>query len=136
MYEYATKNNILILAHTWQTEPENDPALFEEILKEYPTLKLLIGHMGGTYKGCLSSLALAKKYPNVYLDINGSIYSEIWIENLIKCAPIDKFIFSTDQVFNDPRIVLGRVLLSDISEKDKQKILHSNFLHMTGRKHL
>lgn len=132
LYKFAVDNDILILCHTWQTEAENDPADFAKVLKRYPTLKLLIGHMGGTKKGCYSSLALANEYPNVYLDINGSLYSEIWIEELVKKAPLHKFIFSTDQTFNDPRIVLGRVLLSELSDDEKRKILYYNFSQIMG----
>jgi predicted TIM-barrel fold metal-dependent hydrolase len=134
LYEFSVKNNLVILCHTWETEPVNDPALFENVLQDFPTLRLLIGHMGGTYRGCMSSIALANKYPNVYLDINGSLYSEIWIEKLIRTAPVNKFVFSTDQVFNDPRIIVGRVLLSNIDEEVKQRILCSNFEELTGRK--
>lgn len=134
LYKYASSNNILILSHTWETEPMNNPLLFFEVLKKYPGLKLLIGHMGGTYQGCMSSIELANKYPNVYLDLNGSIYSGIWIEELIKYAPINKYIFSTDQTFNDPRITLGRVLLSDLDDEAKRRILYYNFEHLVGRR--
>ncbi len=132
LYEYAVKHDILILCHTWQTEPENDPANFAMVLKRFPTLKLLLGHMGGTRKGCYSSIALANEYPNVYLDINGSLYSEIWIEELVKKAPLEKFIFSTDQTFNDPRIIMGRVLLSDLADDQKRSILYYNFAKVMG----
>lgn len=134
LYEYAAKNDILILSHTWETEPMNNPILFNAVLEKYPFMKLLIGHMGGTYSGCMSSIALANKYPNVYLDLNGSIYSEIWIEELIRLASADKFIFSTDQTFNDPRITLGRVLLCDLDDEIKRNILCFNFENLIGRK--
>jgi len=74
-----------------------------------------------------------KKYKNVYLDINGSLYSQIWIEELAKLAPQEKLVFSTDQVFNDPRIVVGRVLLSDLDDALKRRILCENFEAAIGR---
>lgn len=132
LYEYCAQNDILILCHTWQTEPANDPADFAPVLARHPKLKLLLGHMGGTKTGCYASIALANQYENVYLDINGSLYSEIWIEELVKKAPLEKFIFSTDQVFNDPRIITGRVLLSDLPDEAKRKILYDNFARVMG----
>jgi len=136
LWPYLEANGILVLCHTWQTEPENDPAQFAPILARYPKLKLLLGHMGGTRKGVLTSCMLAARYENVYLDINGSLYSETWLEELARHAGIDKLIFSTDQVFNDPRIIVGRVVLSDLSDVDKRKILYYNFENMMGRKYI
>ena len=81
----------------------------------------------------MDSIGLANQYKNVYLDINGSLYSQIWLEELVSLASIEKFIFSTDQVFNDPRIILGRVLLSDIKDTDKKAILCRNFEEVLGR---
>ena len=133
LFEYCNESDILILCHTWETERENNPASFSRVLKKYPALKLLLGHMGGTYRGCMDSIVLANQYQNVYLDINGSLYSQIWLEELVRLAPIEKYIFSTDQVFNDPRIILGRVLLSDISDNEKMAILCSNFEKIFGR---
>ena len=104
----------------------NSLFLYHEIGR-FPKLKLLLGHMGGTYQGCMSSIELAKQYENVYLDINGSLYSQIWIEELAKFAPHEKLIFSTDQAFNDPRIIVGRVLLSDLDDALKRRILCENF---------
>lgn len=135
LFAYAEKENILILCHTWDTEANNRPASFARILQRHPKLKLLIGHMGGTHAGCLDSLRLAREYENVYCDINGSLYSEFWLEELVKLAPEDKFIFSTDQTFNDPRTMLGRVLLSALPDALKRKILCENIEKATG-KHL
>ncbi len=134
LYDFAAEKAIPVLCHTWATEPENDPALFWPVLRRYPKLKLILGHMGGTYTGCMTSLALSRAYKNVYCDINGSLYSKIWLEELVKRAPFEKFIFSTDQVFNDPRIVLGRVLLSGLSDTQKQKLLCDNFEALMERK--
>jgi predicted TIM-barrel fold metal-dependent hydrolase len=133
LYAYCKERGILILCHTWETEKENNPILFEPVLRRFPKLKLLLGHMGGTIRGCMDSIALAKRYENVYLDINGSIYTQIWIEELAKFAPAEKLIFSTDQMFNDPRIVVGRVLLSDLDDALKRRILCENFETALGR---
>ena len=133
LYDYCEKRGILILCHTWETEKENNPASFFRVLKRFPKLKLLLGHMGGTYTGCMSAIELSKRFDHVFLDINGSLYSQIWIEELANLAPHEKLIFSTDQVFNDPRIIVGRVLLSDLDDALKRKILCENFEAAIGR---
>ena len=134
LFEYAEKNGILILCHTWDTEPNNRPASFSRVLERHPQLRLLVGHMGGTHAGCMDTLRLAREYENVYCDINGSLYSELWIEELVKMAPEGKFVFSTDQTFNDPRALLGRVLLSGLPDALKRKILCVNMENAVGRR--
>lgn len=133
LYAYCVEHDILVACHTWQTEPANDPKDFGPVMARFPQLKLQLCHMGGTYRGCMDSLELANKYPNVYLDINGSLYSQIWLEELVKCAPFEQFVFGTDQTFNDPRIMVGRVLMSDLTDGQKQQILCDNFERVIGR---
>ena len=133
LYEYCIEKNILVACHTWETEPANNPADFEPVLERYPELHLQLCHMGGTYRGCMDSLRLANRFDHVYLDINGSLYSRIWLEELVQCAPLERFVFGTDQTFNDPRIMVGRVLVSDLDDGWKRRILCENFEQLLGR---
>ena len=134
LYEYCVEKDILVACHTWQTEAMDNPADFEPVLEHYPDLKLQLCHMGGTYQGCMDSMRLANKFKYVYLDINGSLFSRIWLEDLVKDAPFDHFVFGTDQTFNDPMIMVGRVLLSDLTDVQKQMLLCDNFEKAIGRK--
>ena len=134
LYEYCIAHDILVACHTWQTEPANDPADFEPVLERYPELKLQLCHMGGTYQGVMDSLRLANRFPKVYLDINGSLYTQIWLEDLVGQAPLERFVFGTDQTFNDPRIMVGRVLCSDLDDGVKRIILSENFERAIGRR--
>ena len=134
LFDYAERTQTLVMCHTWDTEGWNRPAGFQRVLEQHPKLKLVLAHMGGTHAGCMDSLRLAREYENVYCDINGSLYSQIWIEELVKMAPEHKFIFSTDQTFNDPRTMLGRVLLSELPDDLKRKILCENMERAVGKK--
>ncbi len=133
LYEYCAARGILVACHTWETEPANNPADFAPVLERFPELKLQLCHMGGTYRGCLDSLRLANRFPNVYLDFNGSLYSRIWLEELVRQAPLERFVFGTDQTFNDPRIMVGRVLLSDLEDREKEQLLCVNFERLLER---
>ena len=133
LYEYCLEHRLLVACHTWETEPANNPADFEPVLERYPELRLQLCHMGGTYQGCMDSLRLANRFPNVYLDINGSLYTQIWLEDLVEQAPFERFVFGTDQTFNDPRIMVGRVLLSDLDDGRKRALLCDNFEAVLGR---
>ncbi len=133
LYEYCINNDILVACHTWETEPANNPADYGPVLERFPELKLQLCHMGGTYRGVMDSLALANRFPNVYLDFNGSLYSQIWMEDLVEQAPIERFVFGSDQTFNDPRIMLGRVLCSDLDDGVMRMLLCENFERIIGR---
>ena len=134
LYEYCIENDILVACHTWETEPANNPKDYFPVMARFPELKLQLCHMGGTYRGCLDSIELANKYKNVYLDFNGSLYTQIWFEELLKEAPLEKWVFGSDQTFNDPRIMVGRVLMAEIEDDAKQQILCDNFERIIGRK--
>lgn len=133
LWEYAQAKRFPVLSHTWKTEPQNDPALFGPILKRWPQLKLLIGHSGGTRDGYLSCYELVRSYPNVYMDINGFLYSDTWLERMAEEISTDRLVFGTDQMFNDPRVTLGRVALADLKDDIKKKILTQNFLDMLNK---
>ena len=132
--DYAAANGIVVTCHTWDTEPMNRPVSFERYLAKHPEMKIILAHMGGVKRGCLDSLRMAREYKNVYCDINGSLYSELWMEEIVKMAPEHKFIFGTDQTFNDTRPVLGRVLLSSIPDRVKEMILCENIENVVNKK--
>ena len=134
LYEIAVRENLLVSCHTWDTEPANRPCDFEPVLERYPELRLQLCHIGGTYRGVMDSVRLANRFPNVYLDFNGTLYSSIWLEELVRLAPLERFVFGTDQTFNDPRIMVGRVLLADLDDELKRMILCDNFERIIGRK--
>lgn len=134
LYAHCVKNDLMVACHTWQTERANNPADYEQALERFPELKLVLCHIGGTYQGCKDSLRLANRFPHVYLDFNGTLYSQIWMEELIKEAPLERFVFGTDQTFNDPRIMVGKVLLSDLADEQKRQILCDNFERIIGKR--
>lgn len=133
LYEYAEKRRIAVTSHTWDGEANNTPADYFAIMEKFPRLAMIMGHMGGTRKGIIDSCELAARYPYVYLDINGSLYSETWLECLVEEAVFERLIFGTDQAFNDPRIVVGRVLLAKIPDRQKRDILHYNYQRLKDR---
>ena len=53
---------------------------------------------------------------------------------MVKEAPIERFVFGTDQTFNDPRIMVGRVLCSDLDDGVKRLILSENYERAIGRR--
>jgi predicted TIM-barrel fold metal-dependent hydrolase len=140
IWEYASKNNVVLLTHSWAISPVNpnqiysQVKLFERYLKKYPDVKLILGHSGGLEQGIRKAVELARIYPNVYLDISGDILFFGLIEFLVENAGADKVLFGSDLTMLDPRINLSRVLMAKIDLETKRKILGLNACRLFGQK--
>lgn len=112
IYEYCEKNNIPIM---WHVNPYYYQAEFENVLKNYPGLKVVCPHF------CLSSINeerfryLMDSYPNLYTDISFG-YDPYAVDGFKRISKNpekymaifsdyqDRFLFGTDNVItNHPR---------------------------------
>lgn len=72
IFEKASKLGIPAVIHsgmTWEADAMmkySHPRLLEDVAHDFPKLNLVIAHMGWPW--VLDSVALALKYPNIYLD--------------------------------------------------------------------
>ena len=76
---------------------------------------------------------VAKKYPNVYLQLTFTSVPEGLIEYLCRDGLADKTLYGTDAPMRDPRPQLGWVAFADISTEDKKKILGGNMRKIADR---
>lgn len=132
IWKYASKNNIVLLTHSWSISPTNpnqiysQVRLFEKYIKRYPKVRLILGHSGGLEEGIRKAVEVVKIYPNIYLDIAGDILYFGLIEFLVENVGGDKILFGSDLTMLDPRINLSRVLMAKIDLEDKRKIFGLN----------
>jgi predicted TIM-barrel fold metal-dependent hydrolase len=72
IFEKASKLSIPVIVHegmTWEADAMmkfSHPSLLEDVAHDFPKLNLVIAHMGWPWVP--DSVALALKYPNIYLD--------------------------------------------------------------------
>ncbi len=113
-----------------------DPLLIEEVLINYPKLKIYLMHSGGIFYE--RSLALMGMYPQVYCGLGALL----WIENkpsswyaeefLIKAKKgnlIDRVMFGSDAMYWPHNIELSIQKLNSfdfLDEEDKRKIFYEN----------
>jgi len=133
IYAWCCDHNVLLASHTWKSKDAGPEHLFG-IMERFPSLSFQMCHMGGMKEAYLVALEVANRYPRILLDINGSAFSGTWLEEVVKMAPLEQFVFSTDVAFNEPAIQVGRVLLSSLSDEVKQKILCDNMEAYLGRR--
>ena len=70
---------------------------------------------------------LIKKYENAYCDIcMGSPRGNL-LEHLVEYGDDNKILYGSDTPLTDPGTAFGRVILSNIPDSSKEKILGLNF---------
>ncbi len=74
------------------------PLLLDEVAREFPDLRIIIGHMG--YPWIEETLVLLSKHPNVYADIAG-LHRRQWLTynallSAFEYGVIDKLLFGSD----------------------------------------
>ncbi|NUQ61432.1 MAG: amidohydrolase [Pirellulales bacterium] len=136
IWRLAAERNLPMLTHSWDISDDNPsqkfsfPTRFERYISVYPEVKLILGHAGGRYGGHVAAADLARRYPNVFLDIAGDCYVRGLLEYLAENAGEDKVLFGSDLTWIDPRTQLGMVLDAEIPVGVKEKILRLNALRI------
>ena len=128
-YEAAVRHKVPLLSHTWGDGPEAllcDPAMFAGLAETYPSVPFFLGHSGGILPGYRSAIEVARRYPNVYLELCGSFQTMGLVEYLVDEVGPDKILFGSDVLFLALPAELGRVVYAKISTEDKRKILGLN----------
>ncbi|MEN6534809.1 MAG: amidohydrolase family protein [Bryobacteraceae bacterium] len=135
IWDYATEHRLPILSHTWSetynpVQKLSQPMLFEKYIASYPRVAFVMGHCGGPGAGRGQAIHLAQKYPNVYLDIAGDIFSLGLVPELVQAVGAHKVLFGSDMPWIDPRARLGAVLLANLDDTAKTQILGQNAMHV------
>jgi len=118
-FELANKLGLPVLFHAWMTY-EIDRAA--DVAKNYPNLKVILGHSGLTYAR-ENAVAACKKYENIYCDTAISAAHDGSIEWLVDQIGVDRVVYGSDMTFFDCVHTLGKIALAKLSDDDKEKIL-------------
>lgn len=127
--DFAEEIGCPVLSHTW----DNDPPLkeVEEVVKSRTNLKLVMAHQGGGNADATDEyVKLMQAYPNLFMEICGSLYNQYSMEDLVGLAGEDRVIYGSDLINLDPRYDFGRVVLSSLDDKVKRKILAENYMKL------
>lgn len=124
MLRFAEENRLIVLSHTWGVLPHNSTREVAHILERHPDLYFIIGHSAPGE--CREAIALAKKYPHVYLDLCDIHRHSGIIDAMAEGAGTDKILFGTDLPWYDPNYCIGSVLCANITDEDREKIFFRN----------
>ena len=137
-WRFAADRDLAILTHSWSVSDYNPvqrystPRRFEQWVRRFPKVRFVLGHAGGRGSGRHEAVRMANEYPNVYLDFAGDVFCYRLIETLVESVPPEKILFGSDFPWIDPRANLSRVLLADVEERIKRKILVDNAAGVYG----
>lgn len=88
-----------------------------------------MGHGHGVYID--AALKMARKYPNIWLEMSGMPMPSK-IREAYETVGHDRIMFGTDTPFHDPSVELQKVLVSGVDEEGIQKILYDNAAAFSG----
>ncbi len=135
VWEYADRRRLPVLLHTWD-DRYNSPVMLEDIAREHPSAKFILGHSGGGTTGRLEAEALAGACPNVYLEFCGSFTTPRPFEESLKLVGGDRVIFGSDTHCHDQAWELGRYLSMPLPDEELLPGLGANIIRILAESDL
>ena len=127
MWDFADRASAVVLSHTWESDPTCGPLLFEDLARQYPGARIILGHSGVTRKGYEEALQVARKCDNVFLDITGSQSHDGILERCAAEVGSERILFGSDLPFLEAAMAIGRVAFARLPDNQKEAILGLNF---------
>ena len=130
VYAFAQERSLAILNHDWQS-----PERLSKLAETYPDVRFVQAHNAGNWDGKREDpyFDLARDHEHIYVDICASPIFYDALEKLVEYIGAEKILFGSDAPFLNLAFEVGKVVLSDLSEKEKQLIFADNFIRMIGQ---
>ncbi|MGI6209218.1 MAG: amidohydrolase family protein [Anaerolineae bacterium] len=131
-FRYANEHGMPLLSHTWGHSPECGPQEVRKVAEQYPNLPILMGH--SCFGQFEEAIALAREFPNVYLELTAAYRVSGVIEKMVAEAGSEKVLFGSDLPWFDQHYGIGCVIFSHITDQDRRNILRDNAIRVFGLK--
>jgi len=128
-FKYANEHRLFALLHPSSGFDNEVPNLCER----YPEMSFLLAHTGGSFASARRHISLAKKCPNVFLEITLTPVTLGVIEFMVGEIGAERVLFGTDAPMRDPRPQFGWVTYAEIPEEAKRLILGGNMQAILAR---
>lgn len=123
-YEFADKKGLPVLIHTWSSAEVN---MAVKVAKRYKNLKIILAHCLFTdYSAKISAIEALKENDNIYADTTLSTTYDGALEWVVDRIGTEKILYGSDMAFFDSRQEIGRIVLSKLTDSQKEKILGLN----------
>jgi uncharacterized protein len=102
---------------------------YEKPIRDFPNCTFVLGHAGALQNE--EALELARRYPNVYLEISGQSVERI--KRMMERGPVDRMVFGTDWPWYHQAIGLAKVYMAtEGNERARRAILFDNAARLLG----
>lgn len=131
--EKARKAGLPVCIHSGHP-PYSLPWQIGLLAERHPDVQIMMIHMGhghGVYID--AALKMARKFPNIYLEMSGMPMPSK-IREAYETVGKNRIMFGTDTPFHDPSVELQKVLVSGVDEEGIRRILHDNAVAFFGLK--
>jgi uncharacterized protein len=119
MWRYAAEHRVPVLFHTYFGGDRHE--VMERLAAEYETATFLVGHCAVDL-GLEKSVAMARRRPNMILDITGPQRQNGIVEYLVGSLGADRILYGSDMPFIDLGTMVGAVLHAHISEAEREQL--------------
>ena len=123
--EKAAKHNVPVCIHSGHP-PYSLPWQIGLLAERHPDVKIMMIHMGhghGVYID--AALKMARRYPNIYLEMSGMPMPSK-IREACETVGSDRIMFGTDAPFHHPTVEMQKVFACGLDEEAQQEIFYDN----------
>jgi uncharacterized protein len=133
--ERIAELGVPVLQHAWYKTVggfpgESTPADVAELARRHPGLLIQMAHLGGAGPRGVADIAA---YPNVVVDTSGGDPVLGEVDHAVTELGAERVLFGSDAPIRDPATALAKVLGADLSEVDRQLVLHDNAARLYRR---
>lgn len=122
-WEVAEKYHMFVLLH----QPhENFKKSVLSLATRYKNISWLIAHSASSFESARSTVDIAKKRKNVYLEITYTSVPLGTIEYIVNQIGEKRLLFGTDQPMRDPIPQFGWLMYSRLTDSQKEYVLGKN----------
>ncbi|MBF8248066.1 MAG: hypothetical protein HW374_866 [Bacteroidetes bacterium] len=128
-FEYGNRIHAYALIHP-------SPNVVKEagdIARKYKNISFILAHSGASFADARLAIEVAKKYPNVFLEITLTTVTYRVIEFMVKHVGANRVLFGTDQPMRDPIPQFGWMAYSHCSYEEKKKMFGLNMQKILKR---
>jgi predicted TIM-barrel fold metal-dependent hydrolase len=118
-----------LLLHTYSSSLES-PWNAVPVAKLFPGVPIILAHMGGD--AWVEGIRAAKESPNLYVDMCASWADADKVADAVKELGPERVLFGSDFTLFDPAHTLGMIEDADLSDDDRELILHGNAERLFG----
>ena len=132
--EAALEYNAPVLIHSYLRREEilpeeSKPDHIVALARRYPDLPIIMAHMALRWQEGADAVA---ECPNIYVDTSGCDPELGSVEYVIDRLGVDRVLYGSDGPGRDVLCQIARVMAADISESDREKVLHLNAKRLLG----